>query len=204
MWYNGNKITFFSKKLPNRWGFAPRPPSAVIRLSYTGFFKTSPKLRICTFQLYWLRPSFFAKSWLSADSQIFDDVIARDLWFRSLQSKILATPINWRLPEKLFWIPFFFENTCGCVLGPWPRAFLSLASRGSVLGKAVLGLGFFCVLGLEPSVLDSTSAIGLHLHTLQSSVFKLTSEVTRWLSATDTVLCDYIDGAYGRLHYELQ
>ena len=30
-----------------------------------------------------------------------------------------------------------------CVLGPWPwpRAFLSLASRVSVLGKAVLGLG---------------------------------------------------------------
>ena len=47
---------------------------------------------------------------------------------------------------------------------PWPRAFLSLASRGSVLGRAVvgLGLGFFCVLGLglglEPCVLDSTQA----------------------------------------------
>ena len=38
---------------------------------------------------------------------------------------------------------------------PWPRAFLSLASRGSVLGKAVLGLG----LGLEPYVLDSTSGM---------------------------------------------
>ena len=41
---------------------------------------------------------------------------------------------------------------------------LSLASRGSVLGKAVLGFGlgfFFCVLGLglEPCVLDSTSAV---------------------------------------------
>ena len=77
------------------------------------------------------------------------------------QSKILATPINWRLPEQLFCWPFFFwENTSGCVLGSWPRAFLSLALRGSVLGKAVLGLGFFCVLGLglEPCVLDSTSA----------------------------------------------
>ena len=43
---------------------------------------------------------------------------------------------------------------------PLPRAFLSLASRVSVLGTAVLnlGLGFFCVLGLEPCVLDSTSA----------------------------------------------
>ena len=48
--------------------------------------------------------------------------------------------------EDLF---FFLESTCACVLGPWPwpRAFLSLASRGSVLGKAVLGLGlgfFLC------------------------------------------------------------
>ena len=44
---------------------------------------------------------------------------------------------------------FFLESTCACVLGPWPwpRAFLSLASRVSVLGKAVLGLGlgfFLC------------------------------------------------------------
>ena len=42
---------------------------------------------------------------------------------------------------------FFFEIACACVLGPWPRAFLSLASRVSVLGKAVLGLGlgfFLC------------------------------------------------------------
>ena len=42
---------------------------------------------------------------------------------------------------------FYLESTCACVLGPWPwpRAFLSLASRVSVLGKAVLGLslGFF-------------------------------------------------------------
>ena len=42
--------------------------------------------------------------------------------------------------EDLF---FFLESICACVLGPWPRAFLSLASRVSVLGKAVLGLGFF-------------------------------------------------------------
>ena len=56
--------------------------------------------------------------------------------------------------EDLFF--FFLESTCACVLGPWawPRAFLSLASKVSVLG-----LGFFCVLGLEPCVLDSTSAV---------------------------------------------
>ena len=42
---------------------------------------------------------------------------------------------------------FFSENTCACVLGPWAREDLSLASE------------FFCVLGLglEPCVLDSTS-----------------------------------------------
>ena len=65
---------------------------------------------------------------------------------------------------KIFFF-FFLESTCACVLGPWPwpRAFLSLASRVSVLGKAVLGLDlasdFFCVLGLglEPCVLNSTS-----------------------------------------------
>ena len=42
--------------------------------------------------------------------------------------------------EDLF---FFWRALALCVLGPWPwpRAFLSLASRVSVLGKAVLGLG---------------------------------------------------------------
>ena len=69
-----------------------------------------------------------------------------------------------RSPEKFLWRLFFFgdrlKNFCEdlfffwralalCVLGPWPwsRAFLSLASRVSVLGKAVLGLGlgfFLC------------------------------------------------------------
>ena len=80
--------------------------------------------------------------------------------------------MNWRSPKKLFRRPFFFENTCGCVLGPWPRAFLSLASRGSVLGKAVLGLGFFCVLGLKPCVLDSTSGILSPVITKQQSSVK--------------------------------
>ena len=52
---------------------------------------------------------------------------------------------------------FFLESTCACVLGPWPRAFLSLASRVSVLGKAVLGLRFFFVsLSLASSLVSST------------------------------------------------
>ena len=68
MWFNGIKIALFSKKLqkiaqqlgaspldPQSLGPLRAPlsdPPAVICLSYTGFFKTSPKLRICTFQLY--------------------------------------------------------------------------------------------------------------------------------------------------------
>ena len=56
---------------------------------------------------------------------------------------------------------FFLESTCACVLGPWPwpRAFLSLASNVSVLGKAVLGLGlgfFFVSLALASSLVSST------------------------------------------------
>ena len=48
--------------------------------------------------------------------------------------------IAWKIFVKTF---FFSESTCALCPWPWPRAFLSLASRVSVLGKAVLGLGFF-------------------------------------------------------------
>ena len=60
-----------------------------------------------------------------------------------------------RSPENFLWRLFFLESTCACVLGPWPRAFLSLASRVSVLGKAVLGLGlgFFLCPWPRPRVL---------------------------------------------------
>ena len=107
--------------------------------------------------------------------------IVKILWSAwKILKNFLENAFLWRLLEKFLWRPFFFvfeiawkifvktfffvESTCACVLGPWPRprAFLALALRGSVLGKAVLGLGlgFFCVLGLglEPCVLDSTSA----------------------------------------------
>ena len=80
-------------------------------------------------------------------------------------AKTVFVFLFWRSPEKNFeeLFSFFWRALApvSLVLGPWPRAFLSLASRGSVLGRAVLclGLGFFCVLGLglEPCVLDSTS-----------------------------------------------
>ena len=99
--------------------------------------------------------------------KIFDDIIACDLWFRPPSIKNLGYVYALENAWKKFLKTCFLENTSSCVLcpWPWPRSFLSLASRGPVLGKAVLGLdlGFFCVLGLglEPCVLDSTSA---HCH----------------------------------------
>ena len=56
--------------------------------------------------------------------------------------------------EDLLFI-FCLENTCACVLGlehscPWPQE--GLSSEGLSLAS-----DFFCVLGLEPCVVDSTS-----------------------------------------------
>ena len=76
----------------------------------------------------------------------FDEVISCDLWFRPPPIKnsgyVNELEIAWKKILKTFF--FFGERLRLC---PWPRAFLSLASRGSVLGKAVLGLGlgfFWC------------------------------------------------------------
>ena len=68
MWFNGIKVAFFSKKfqkIAQQLGASPPDPQiirplgapppdlpSVLRVSHTGFLKTSPKLRICTFQLY--------------------------------------------------------------------------------------------------------------------------------------------------------
>ena len=66
--------------------------------------------------------------------------------------KIYEDLCSWRMPKKN-WILFSYWRTLVPVS-------LSLASRWSVLGRVLLGLGlgFFCVLGLEPCFLDSTSA----------------------------------------------
>ena len=65
-----------------------------------------------------------------------------------------------RLKKCLKTFFFFLENTCLYVHGfghehscPWPRK--GLSSEGLSLS---LASDFFCVLGLEPCVLDSTSA----------------------------------------------
>ena len=91
--------------------------------------------------------------------QIFDDVIACDLWFKPPQSKILATPINGDCLNNFFEELFFWRTLAAVflVLGlglehscPWPR-------EGLFSERLSLASDFFCVLGLEPCVLDSTS-----------------------------------------------
>ena len=62
-------------------------------------------------------------------------------------------------PDKFLWRPFFLfflKSTCACVLGPWLRAYLFLASRVSVLGKDVLGLGLGFFVSLASSLVFST------------------------------------------------
>ena len=112
--------------------------------------------------------------------------------------KRFLVEIAWKIFVKTSFF-FFWRALALCVLGPWPwpQAFLSLASRVSVLGKAVLGLGlgFFCVLGLglEPCVLDSTSGVMplLYLYSLSISWFvSLISEFQqthRWSIITKVV-----------------
>ena len=67
-------------------------------------------------------------------------------------------------PEKFFGRCFFrrsFFFVEHLRLCPWTRAFLSLASRGSVLGRAVLGLGTFFV-SLASSLVSSTPPLVIH------------------------------------------
>ena len=74
-------------------------------------------------------------------------------WLKFCRSaeKCFSRPFFLEIDKKKFYDLFSQENTCICVLGPWPQAFLSLA----------LASDFFCVCGhgLEPRVLDSTSVI---------------------------------------------
>ena len=97
-------------------------------------------------KILWSAWKIFWKTFFSGDRL---KNFCEDLFFFFWRSpeKFLWRPFFffWRSPEKFLWRPFFFfwRALALCVLGPWPwpRAFLSLASRVSVLGKAVLGLG---------------------------------------------------------------
>ena len=84
-------------------------------------------------------PRKLACPWLE-DSTIF--WIVKILWSGwKIFGKRFFVEIAWKIFVKTFF--FFSESTCACVLGLWPWAFLSLAWRVSVFGKAVLDLGFF-------------------------------------------------------------
>ena len=76
------------------------------------------------------------------DSTIF--WIVKILWsgWKMFWKTFFCIEIAWKIFVKtfFFWdclknfcedLFFFLESTCACVLGPWPRAFLSLASRVS-------------------------------------------------------------------------
>ena len=78
------------------------------------------------------------------DSTIFWKVkILWSGWKIFVKTFFFFLEIAWKIFVKTFFFFFFWRALALCVLGPWPwpRAFLSLASRVSVLGKAVLGLG---------------------------------------------------------------
>ena len=80
------------------------------------------------------------------------------------QSKILTTPINWRLPAEIFWGPFFvLESTCACVLGlehscPRPREGLTserLSLASSLVSSTPPLLGNSANRSASPQIVDS-------------------------------------------------
>ena len=182
--FNGIKIAFFSKKLQKIAQRSPQTPQSlmplrdpppdppsVIHLSYTGFLKASPKLRICTFQLYKFKPSPFAKSWLSANRQVFDDVIPCGLWFRPHPIKNSGYANELEIAWKKFWRPFFWRTLAAVflVLGlgleyscPWPREDLS-SERLSLALASDFFVSLALALALASSLVSSTSPLVITL-----------------------------------------
>ena len=85
------------------------------------------------------------------------------LFFKLL--KVCGAPKNFfgkryslKIARKKILKTFFLESTCACVLGPWPRAFLSLALEGlsSVGLLLALASDFFVFLALASSLVSST------------------------------------------------
>ena len=130
---DGIKIAFLSKKLrkvAQQLGVPPLNP----RLWYVWVTLTfSKRLQNYVYALFniisFSLNSRFAKSWLCANRQIFNDVIACDLWFRPPPIKNSGYAYELEVAWKTFLKIFFSENTCGCV--PWS---LALASSIPVLG----------------------------------------------------------------------
>ena len=123
----------------------------------------------------------------------FDDVITCDLWVRPPQSKILATPMNWRSLEKLFENLFWrtlapvslvlclgLEHSC-----PWPREGLS-SERLSL----AMASNFFVSLALASSLVSSTPSLCIVVLNLYVLLSKLVYSATflQQLAATFTLL----------------
>ena len=160
MWFKGIEIPFFPKKITKiaqQLGASPPDPQSIQPLG--------PRHQTSRLWYIWVTLAF-SKRLQSYIFALFNYISLSSLPLQNRglmpTGKFSANKFSaYKLESvwKKFWRPFFLDNTCGCVVGPCARAFVSLASRGSVLEKAVLGLGFFCILGLELCVLDSTSAL---------------------------------------------
>ena len=85
-------------------------------------------------------PVLGSRTALFLETLKFCKPLEKVFWRSFFLGKILWTPFFWDRLKKNFEDLFFWRTLAACVLGPWPwpRAFLSLASRGSVLR-----LGFF-------------------------------------------------------------
>ena len=120
--------------------------------------RKSPCLRLEDSTIFWtLKISLENAKNLAICEDLFCIPLLEIAW-----KKILKTFFFWRSPERIFWRPFFWRKLApvSLVLGlglehscSWPRE--GLSSEGPSLAS-----DFFCVLGLglEPCVLDSTSA----------------------------------------------
>ena len=127
---------------------------------------------------FWRSPGFGRKNRLNfrfwPENPFYFLLLALFIWLdKFLVPLSNSHKINFSCPPKIYFCPPSHAILAPGLLGPWPwpRAFLSLASRGSVLGKAVLGLGFFLCPWPWPraSVLDSSSGILSPVITKQQS-----------------------------------
>ena len=145
----------YSKTKVQRWSPRGRPwPREQILKSLASkvkSFASSPRKLACPrlenstifwiVKILWSAWKMFGKRFLV---EIAWKIFVKAFFFLEIARKTFC--------EDLF---FFLESTCACVLGlehscPWPRECLSSE-------RLSLASDYFCVLGLEPWVLDSTS-----------------------------------------------
>ena len=198
MWFNGIKIAFFLKNYknsPNSWG--PRSQTPIYdtfeqrwsprgRPWPRGQILKSLASKVKSLALDSRPPVLENWPVLGSRTAVFFELLkfcgavekfVGKRFFEEIAWKIFVKTffsfleIAWKIFVKTFFF-FFFESTCACVLGlglehscTWPREVLSSE-------RLSLASDFFCVLGLEPCVLDSTSAF--ELQWLSQNVSKVT------------------------------